>query len=161
MAELKATLSAIEGDVDELDDSVLAVEEKGVAARLGISHAQVRERRAFVERVKRELAVSARSRHSGDESDLTLQPTDNAKQSAGTRQLFTSESALLPNNSSQLIVCARQDLARRRASAVPPSYFPPIGGHDDDFDNDDAQDDGDASYEMQHQTVRFTSPPRV
>ena len=62
LAELKATLSAIEGDVDELDDSVLAIEEKGVAARLGISDHQVRERRSFVERVKRELAVSTCSK---------------------------------------------------------------------------------------------------
>lgn len=53
-------MSAIEGDVDELEDSVLAVEEPGVATRLGISDQQVRERRTFVERVKRELAVSVK-----------------------------------------------------------------------------------------------------
>lgn len=58
LAELKATLSAIEGDVEELDESVQAVEERGVAARLGIAEGQVKERRAFVERVKREIQVS-------------------------------------------------------------------------------------------------------
>ncbi|ORY49290.1 hypothetical protein BCR35DRAFT_297091 [Leucosporidium creatinivorum] len=55
LAELKATLSSIEGDVVELVESVEAVEERGVAARLGIAEGQVRERRAFVERVKREI----------------------------------------------------------------------------------------------------------
>jgi predicted nucleic acid-binding Zn-ribbon protein len=59
LAELRATLLAIEGDVVELEESVEAVEERGVAARLGISEGQVRERRSFVERVKREIQVGA------------------------------------------------------------------------------------------------------
>ena len=58
LAELKATLAAIELDADELDESVQAVAEPGVAARLGISRAEVAERRTFLERVKREIAVS-------------------------------------------------------------------------------------------------------
>lgn len=40
-----------------MEESVEAIEERGVAARLGIAEGQVRERRGFVERVKREIQV--------------------------------------------------------------------------------------------------------
>ncbi|KAK4047980.1 hypothetical protein OIV83_005014 [Microbotryomycetes sp. JL201] len=54
--EVKATLSAIEGDLEELDESVAAVEEPGVAHRLGITNQQVKQRRQFVDRVKQQVA---------------------------------------------------------------------------------------------------------
>lgn len=60
LSELKAALSALEVDVEDLDESVQAVEERGVASRLGIAEGQVRERRAFVERVKKEIGVRFR-----------------------------------------------------------------------------------------------------
>jgi len=61
LAELKATLASIELDADELDEAVQAVSEPGVAARLGIAPAEVAERRAFLDRVKREIGVSVES----------------------------------------------------------------------------------------------------
>ncbi|KAM0787899.1 hypothetical protein ACM66B_003948 [Microbotryomycetes sp. NB124-2] len=54
--EVKATLSALEGDLEELEESVAAVEEPGIAHRLGIMDAQVRQRRTFVDRVKQQVA---------------------------------------------------------------------------------------------------------
>ncbi len=58
LSELKATLTSIELDADELDESVQAVSEPGVAARLGITKSEVTDRKAFLDRVKREIAVS-------------------------------------------------------------------------------------------------------
>lgn len=57
IAELKANLRTIEPDLEELEESVAAVAEPGVAARLGISDREVQARRDFVERVKGEVAV--------------------------------------------------------------------------------------------------------
>lgn len=47
----------MEPDLEELSESVAAVAEPGVAARLGISDKEVRARRDFVERVNGEVAV--------------------------------------------------------------------------------------------------------
>ncbi|GAA5961838.1 hypothetical protein JCM3765_004091 [Sporobolomyces pararoseus] len=55
LSELKAALSAINPDVQELEESVQAVEEPGVARRLGIERAEVKKRREFVTRVKQEI----------------------------------------------------------------------------------------------------------
>lgn len=55
LAELKATLDSLENDLEELEESVAAVEEPGVARRLGVGGAEVRERRGFVKRVRGEL----------------------------------------------------------------------------------------------------------
>ncbi|GAA5940392.1 hypothetical protein JCM10213_007521 [Rhodosporidiobolus nylandii] len=60
LSELKATLTAIEPDIEELQDSVAAIEEVGVARRLGISDKEVRSRREFVERAKGEIAAIRR-----------------------------------------------------------------------------------------------------
>ncbi|BGP16100.1 hypothetical protein JCM10213v2_004094 [Rhodosporidiobolus nylandii] len=62
LSELKATLTAIEPDIEELQDSVAAIEEVGVARRLGISDKEVRSRREFVERAKGEIADRSRNR---------------------------------------------------------------------------------------------------
>lgn len=59
LSELKAALSAINPDVQELEESVQAVEEPGVGRRLGIERAEVKKRREFVTRVKQEINVSA------------------------------------------------------------------------------------------------------
>ncbi|GAA6013042.1 hypothetical protein JCM11491_000950 [Sporobolomyces phaffii] len=56
LSELKAGLLAINPDVQELEESVQAVEEPGVARRLGIDANEVRRRREFVNRVKDEIA---------------------------------------------------------------------------------------------------------
>lgn len=58
LAELKGALAAIAPDMQELEESVQAVEEPGVARRLGIEQAEVKRRREFVSRVKQELRVS-------------------------------------------------------------------------------------------------------
>ncbi|GAA5978720.1 hypothetical protein JCM11641_006154 [Rhodosporidiobolus odoratus] len=60
ISELKATLAAIEPDIDELEDSVAAVEEPGVSRRLGISDKEVKARRDFVQRAKGEVAAIRR-----------------------------------------------------------------------------------------------------
>ncbi|GAA5824177.1 hypothetical protein JCM11251_001553 [Rhodosporidiobolus azoricus] len=57
LSELRATLAAIDPDIEELDESVQAVEEPGVARRLGIADKEVRGRRDFVERAKGEIAA--------------------------------------------------------------------------------------------------------
>ncbi|KAK4053209.1 hypothetical protein OIO90_003983 [Microbotryomycetes sp. JL221] len=61
LSELKATLILIEGDVEELDESVLAIEEFGVAKRLGITEPQVKQRRMFVDRVKQRVQTIRQS----------------------------------------------------------------------------------------------------
>jgi hypothetical protein len=55
--ELKATLSALEADVDELDESVTVVENAGNRL-FGIEDEEVRERRRFVSKVKDQIRVS-------------------------------------------------------------------------------------------------------
>lgn len=57
LAELKATLAAVVPDLEELEESVAALEEVGVARRLGIADKEVRARRDFVERARGEIAV--------------------------------------------------------------------------------------------------------
>jgi hypothetical protein len=57
VSELRATLAAIEPDLEELEESVSAVEEQGVRTRLGLSEKEVRGRRDFVERAKGEVQV--------------------------------------------------------------------------------------------------------
>lgn len=58
LSELKATLAAVEVEVEELEESVRAIEVGGVSERLGLSKGLVKERRAFVDRVKKEIGVS-------------------------------------------------------------------------------------------------------
>ncbi|BGP39998.1 hypothetical protein JCM10450v2_003978 [Rhodotorula kratochvilovae] len=60
LAEIRATITAIEPDVVELDEAVQAIEEVGVARRLGIADKEVRARRDFVERAKGEIAAVRR-----------------------------------------------------------------------------------------------------
>ncbi|GAA5968326.1 hypothetical protein JCM11641_003811 [Rhodosporidiobolus odoratus] len=60
ISELKATLAAIEPDIDELEDSVAAVEEPGVLRRLGITDKEVKARTDFVQRAKGEVAAIRR-----------------------------------------------------------------------------------------------------
>lgn len=59
LSELKATLVSLENDLEELEESVRAVEEPGVARRLGIRDLEVKGRREFVQRVKSEIDVSS------------------------------------------------------------------------------------------------------
>lgn len=58
IAQLRAQLLAIEPDVEELEDAIAAIEEPGVARRLGISDSEVRSRRSVVQRIQGELEVS-------------------------------------------------------------------------------------------------------
>ncbi|GAA5964128.1 hypothetical protein JCM8115_005355 [Rhodotorula mucilaginosa] len=55
IAQLRAQLLAIEPDVEELEDAIAAIEEPGVARRLGISDSEVRSRRSVVQRIQGEL----------------------------------------------------------------------------------------------------------
>jgi hypothetical protein len=57
IAQLRAQLLAIEPDVEELEDAIAAIEEPGVARRLGISDSEVRSRRSVVQRIQGELEV--------------------------------------------------------------------------------------------------------
>ncbi|GAA5929667.1 3',5'-cyclic-nucleotide phosphodiesterase PDE1 [Sporobolomyces koalae] len=57
LAELRAALQAINPDVQELEETVQAVEETGVARRLSIETSEVRRRREFVNRVRDEITV--------------------------------------------------------------------------------------------------------
>ncbi len=54
--ELRGTLSLLEADLEDLEESVRVVEETG--ERWGIEEDEVRRRRGFVERVKGEVQVS-------------------------------------------------------------------------------------------------------
>jgi hypothetical protein len=56
-AEIKRVLELLEGDLEDLDESVRAVE--AVGDRWGISEVEKKGRRAFVERIKREVHVSS------------------------------------------------------------------------------------------------------
>jgi hypothetical protein len=56
-AELRATLEALEADLEDLDESVRAVE--GAGSRWGMDDQEIGRRRGFVERVKKEVKVSS------------------------------------------------------------------------------------------------------
>lgn len=57
ISELNHIIDLLEVDIDDLEESVQAVEQVG--DRWGISDGEKRTRREFVERVKREVAVSS------------------------------------------------------------------------------------------------------
>lgn len=59
ISQLRAQLLTIEPDVEELEDAIAAIEEPGVARRLGISDSEVRSRRSVVQRIKGDLEVRA------------------------------------------------------------------------------------------------------
>lgn len=61
LSELKATLDSLENDLEELEESVRAVEEPGVARRLGVRDLEVKDRRAFLERVRAEILSARRA----------------------------------------------------------------------------------------------------
>ncbi|KAK4705935.1 hypothetical protein P7C70_g258, partial [Phenoliferia sp. Uapishka_3] len=61
-SELLGTLISLEADLEELEESVHAVEEEGVARRLGIAREEVARRRSFVERVRGVVRLEARKR---------------------------------------------------------------------------------------------------
>ncbi|GAA6027213.1 hypothetical protein JCM8097_002490 [Rhodosporidiobolus ruineniae] len=71
LSELRATLAAIQPDLEEVEESVATVEDPGVARRLGISDAEVRSRRDFVESAKGQIAAIRRQlpRSSGTSPD--------------------------------------------------------------------------------------------
>lgn len=54
-AELRSTLEALEADLEDLDESVRAVE--GAGSRWGMDDTEITRRRGFVERVKKEVKV--------------------------------------------------------------------------------------------------------
>ena len=70
IAQLRAQLLAVEPDVEELEDAIAAIEEPGVARRLGISDSEVRSRRSVVQRIQGELEVC--SRPHADRSGIVL-----------------------------------------------------------------------------------------
>jgi len=53
-SELKATLSALEADLEDLEDSVRVVEEAG-PQRFGLENAELQSRRRYVQQVRRQL----------------------------------------------------------------------------------------------------------
>lgn len=57
LQELRATLSSLSSDVEELDEAVAALENDGghLATRLGVGWEEVKKRRDWVEQVKREV----------------------------------------------------------------------------------------------------------
>lgn len=59
--ELRGTLSLLEADLEDLDETVRVIEETG--DRWGIQESEVRSRRNFVQRVKSEAGVSASMAH--------------------------------------------------------------------------------------------------
>ncbi|KAL8279257.1 hypothetical protein RQP46_008294 [Phenoliferia psychrophenolica] len=83
-SELLGTLISLEADLEELEESVHAVEEEGVARRLGIAKEEVARRRAFVERV-RGVVRDARQR-SGSEGSPSIE----------ARRRLSAHSANLP-----------------------------------------------------------------
>ncbi|TNY20495.1 hypothetical protein DMC30DRAFT_416908 [Rhodotorula diobovata] len=87
LAEIRATLTTIEPDVDELDEAVAAVEERAVARRLAIPDYEVRARRDFVERAKAEVAAIRRQ----------LPAPDPLSSSANRKRLSATSSAYPPS----------------------------------------------------------------
>ncbi|GJN89314.1 hypothetical protein Rhopal_002294-T1 [Rhodotorula paludigena] len=84
LAELKATLAAVVPDLEELEESVAALEEVGVARRLGIADKEVRARRDFVERARGEIADAKRKRYSASSSAYPPSYHTNAPEQSGT-----------------------------------------------------------------------------
>ena len=62
-AELRVTLEALEADLEDLDESVRAIE--GAGSRWGMDDQEIGRRRGFVERVKKEVKVCSRWQVSG------------------------------------------------------------------------------------------------
>lgn len=60
-AELRATLEALEADLEDLDESVRAIE--GAGSRWGMDDQEIGRRRGFVERVKKEVRVCSSQTH--------------------------------------------------------------------------------------------------
>ena len=58
-SELQNTLNILEGDLEDLEESVRVVEQTG--ERWGIAQGEVVRRRTFVERIKREVEVKPSS----------------------------------------------------------------------------------------------------
>jgi hypothetical protein len=167
VSELRATLAAIEPDLEELEESVSAVEEQGVRTRLGLSEKEVRGRRDFVERAKGEVQVRLLppvprqgcgfvGKWGGTLTSLSLcnRPfDDNCHQQQARHQCafnplfspFTRTHFLFPQND------ARKRLPAN--SSYPPSYRT----HGDD-DREDKEGDPNEEFEQQHQTVRRTFP---
>ncbi|GAA5930009.1 hypothetical protein JCM3775_004485 [Rhodotorula graminis] len=86
LAEIRATLTTIEPDLDELDEAVVSLEEPGVAGRLGVADYEVRARRDFVQRAKAEVAAMRRQLPAPD-------PTSSA---SNRKRLSASSSAYPP-----------------------------------------------------------------
>ncbi|KAF8870659.1 snare protein TLG1/Syntaxin [Infundibulicybe gibba] len=74
--ELKATLASLEADLEDLDESVRIVE-SGAARAFGLDDAEVRQRRQYVEHVRREIE-SMRTEMSGSGSGPSQQQTQKA-----------------------------------------------------------------------------------
>jgi len=55
--ELKATLSTLEADVEELQDSINAVERSGAMARFGLTAEELKRRKDFVRKTNTSIQV--------------------------------------------------------------------------------------------------------
>ncbi|GAA5897034.1 hypothetical protein JCM8208_006150 [Rhodotorula glutinis] len=123
LAEIRATLTTIEPDLEELDEAVVSLEEPGVARRLGVADYEVRARRDFVQRAKGEVAAIRRQ----------LPAPDPLSSSANRKRLSAS------------------------SAACPPSYQP----SDPSARDEDGDDDPNADFEMQHQTILMEQQDRT
>ncbi|GAA5897603.1 hypothetical protein JCM6882_003530 [Rhodosporidiobolus microsporus] len=101
LSELRATLAAIDPDIDELEESVQAVEEPGVARRLGIADKEVRGRRDFVERAKGEIAAIRRQLPTSSSPDRSRKRLSAQTSSAGASTYPPSYHARNPLESSE------------------------------------------------------------
>ncbi|GAA5825429.1 hypothetical protein JCM10212_001608 [Sporobolomyces blumeae] len=136
LSELKANLATIHPDLVELEESVQAVEERGIARRLGIDSQEVKRRRDFVERIKREV------------SSIRRQLPISSSRSPSPELYRTRLSQTVPTE-------------RTDPLAAPP---PTAGAkRDPSLSNreEDEPDDANAEFEMQQQSLLLEQQDRT
>ncbi|POY75567.1 hypothetical protein BMF94_1189 [Rhodotorula taiwanensis] len=156
VAQLRAQLLAIEPDVEELEDAIAAIEEVGVARRLGISDSEVKSRRGVVNRIKGELEVSHRRPAN------TLPPLPRC---GNDESLVLKGSSSRPRQAirKQCPAAVTQNPAKRRPSTSSSAYPPSYRATGDGGQGGDAppEDDPNAEFEMQHQSLLIEQQDRT